>query len=67
MSFNNAITISELALDLIQKMLDRDVQRRLDIVKVLDHDWVQCIPGPVKALSVAIRQNKVTQKSLPIQ
>lgn len=33
--------MSELCLDLIRKMLDRDVERRIGIQGVLAHPWVQ--------------------------
>lgn len=32
--------MSEDCIDLIRKMLDRDVERRIGIQAVLEHDWV---------------------------
>ena len=31
--------MSEACIDLIRKMLDRDVERRIGIEEVLDHEW----------------------------
>jgi protein-serine/threonine kinase len=33
--------MSEASIDLIRKMLDRDLDRRIDIQKVLDHPWLR--------------------------
>ena len=33
--------MSEASIDLIRKMLDRDVERRVDIQQVLAHPWLQ--------------------------
>ena len=32
--------MSEPSIDLIRKMLDRDVSKRMDIQQVLDHPWL---------------------------
>lgn len=41
---------SELSLDLIKLMLDRDVERRPTIEQVLQHPWFEGLPGPEEAL-----------------
>jgi protein-serine/threonine kinase len=42
--------MSETSLDLIRLMLDRDVERRPTIEKVLAHPWFADLPGPEEAL-----------------
>lgn len=34
-------TISDDSIDLIRRMLDRDVEQRIDITQVLEHPWCQ--------------------------
>ncbi|KAL7269424.1 serine/threonine protein kinase [Rhizina undulata] len=42
--------MSEVSLDLIRLMLDRDVERRPTIEQVLSHPWFEGLPGPDEAL-----------------
>lgn len=42
--------MSEVSLDLIRLMLDRDVERRPTIEQVLAHPWFEDLPGPEEAL-----------------
>lgn len=42
--------VSEVSLDLIRLMLDRDVDRRPTIEQVLAHPWFDGLPGPEEAL-----------------
>ncbi|KAL0631805.1 serine/threonine protein kinase [Maublancomyces gigas] len=42
--------MSEVSLDLIRLMLDRDVERRPTIEQVLAHPWFADLPGPEEAL-----------------
>lgn len=42
--------MSEVSLDLIRLMLDRDVERRPTIEQVLAHSWFADLPGPEEAL-----------------
>ena len=42
--------MSEVSLDLIKLMLDRDVDRRPNIEQVLAHEWFEGLPGPEEAL-----------------
>lgn len=44
--------ISEVSLDLIKLMLDRDVEKRPTIEQVLAHPWFDGLPGPEEALLV---------------
>jgi len=45
--------MSEVSLDLIKTMLDRDVDRRPTIEQVIAHPWFADLPGPEEALLVA--------------
>ncbi|KAI5853497.1 hypothetical protein BZA05DRAFT_336493 [Tricharina praecox] len=42
--------MSEVSLDLIKTMLDRDVDRRPTIEQVIAHPWFEDLPGPEEAL-----------------
>ncbi|KAI5804329.1 hypothetical protein EDC01DRAFT_414026 [Geopyxis carbonaria] len=42
--------MSEISLDLIKMMLDRDVERRPNIEQVLAHPWFEELPSPTEAL-----------------
>lgn len=42
--------LSEVSLDLIRLMLDRDVERRPTIEQVLAHAWFNDLPSPEEAL-----------------
>ena len=42
--------MSEVSLDLIKLMLDRDVDRRPTIEQVIAHPWFEDLPSPEEAL-----------------
>jgi protein-serine/threonine kinase len=42
--------MSEVSLDLIRRMLDRDVEGRFTIEKIIAHPWFACLPGPEEAM-----------------
>jgi protein-serine/threonine kinase len=44
-------TVSDESIDLVRRMLNRDVKERLDIDAVLDHPWCKAatVPAPAAA------------------
>jgi len=45
--------VSDVSLDLIKTMLDRNVDRRPTIEQVIAHPWFEDLPGPEAALLAA--------------
>jgi protein-serine/threonine kinase len=55
--------MSEVSLDLIKMMLDRDVDRRPTIEQVIAHTWFEDLPGPEEALLAAYPIDASIQRS----
>ncbi|KAK6406103.1 serine/threonine protein kinase [Elasticomyces elasticus] len=55
--------MSEGCIDIIRKMLDRDVERRIGIQSVLEHEWFQQLDDDEVASAVAVSEEQRSRSS----